>query len=137
MKPAEAHGASGTHFPNPLPRPYRPAPITVFSEVDATRAATNVGTRRLWPAIGLNFLHKRASSARSAIFAFPGIAEQNSVIPRVTHPMCDRAACPPYQISREQIAASASREQSFQTNFLYSLHPRLHLPTGSRQQESK
>lgn len=47
----------------PLPEPYRPAPLTVFSEVDATRAATNVGTRHFWPAIGLKIPRKRASNA--------------------------------------------------------------------------
>ena len=109
MKLAQAHRASGTHFPNPLPKPYRPAPLTVFSEADATGVAINVGTRHLWPAIGLKVRRERASGAHSAIFAFPGLAEWDSVIPRVTHPMCDHAGCPSYQTSKQRTPASASK----------------------------
>lgn len=96
MELAQAHRASGTHFPSPLPEPYRPAPLTVFGEVNATSVAIDVGTRHLWPAIGLKIRRERASSAQSAISAFPGIAEWDSVIPRVTHRMCDHAGCPSY-----------------------------------------
>lgn len=97
MKLAQAHRASGTHFPNPLPKPYRPAPLTLFSEVDATGVAIDVGTRHLWPAIGLKIRRERAGSARFAILAFPGLAEwelrhtQGPPIPcattKVVHPI--------------------------------------------------
>ena len=105
------------------------------------RVAIKVGTRHLWPAIGLKIPRERASSARSAIFRVSGLAERG-----LRHTQGRPSHVQPRNLSvlsDFQTADSSICKQTavVSNKFLVPpLHPSLRLspehgPAGSRQQK--